>query len=78
MSIWSGFTLDKLKAFRDTLARAMVSGTLMVRFDNRQTQYRSLDEMRRVASELEEEIASREGKSRVRQIRVNSSKGFGC
>jgi len=76
MAAFSDWTLAELKGFRKELGKAIATGYLRVRYADRDVQYRSLEEMRRTAALLDEEIAAREGTRRVRRVRVTSQKGF--
>lgn len=76
MAAFSDYTVDQIRAMRAELGKAIATGATLVRFADRQVQYRSLDEMRRTVSLLEEELASRTGGRRLRRLRVGSRKGF--
>ena len=73
--IFDDWTLDELKGFRKALAKAAVSGQLMVRFADRQVQYQSTEAMLRAAALLDGAITGRAG-TRVRQYRVDSARGY--
>lgn len=48
----AGFTISQLEA----LERAITSGTLKVRYDGKEVQYQSLDEMMRARKVIREEL----------------------
>jgi hypothetical protein len=49
-------TLEQLETKRDALVLAISSGELSVRFESRQVQYRSIEEMQRALAFLEGQI----------------------
>lgn len=57
------------------LEAAIATGALTVRYADRTVTYRSLDEMLRLLEDMKDEVLAR---TKVRHIRVNSSKGFSC
>lgn len=76
MSLFDDWSTDELKGFRKSLARAAVSGQLMVRFADRQVQYQDMDALMRAASLIDAEIQGRAGAAVTRAVQVNTSKGF--
>ena len=61
--------LEALRAQRD-------SAVARVSYDGRSVEYRGTAEIARAIAELERELHVLEGKTRVRQIRVYTSKGL--
>lgn len=66
------YTDQQLQALKDALA----SGTLRVRFSDREITYRSVDELKAAISTVEIELAKNAGSLPNRQIRVYTEKGF--
>lgn len=58
----------------DSLKKAIATGAEQVRIGDRDVRYRSLDEMERTLAIAQREVL---GRTRTRQIRVTSTKGFG-
>jgi hypothetical protein len=70
-------TTIQLQARLEAIKKARDSGALMVRHENTQTQFRSLDEMNRIITQLEGEIAAAaDTGTRVRAVRVLSKDGW--
>jgi hypothetical protein len=65
------YTEQQLQALRDALA----AGVRRVRFENREIEYRSVEELKAVIAAAEAELAKSQG-AVVRQIRVSTEKGF--
>ena len=67
------WTTDDIEA----LEKAIATGALIVEFKDRKLQYRSLDEMRLILSDMRGavEAQTRTG-GRVKQFRISSSRGF--
>jgi hypothetical protein len=61
--------LEALKAQRD-------SAVARVSYDGRMVEYRGTAEINSAIAELERELAARQGKTPVRQIRITTSKGL--
>ena len=59
----------------EALREAMASGVLTVEYDGKRVTYRSVGEIREALAEVEAALAREEGR-RVRQIRINTNKGF--
>lgn len=59
----------------DALQEALASGTLTVTFDGRSMTYRSVQELQRAVSVVQNSLNQQFGK-RIRQYRMSSSKGF--
>ena len=59
----------------DALEAALASGALTVEYDGRRVTYRSVAELKEAIAEVRAALDSAAGKTRVRQIRVHSSKG---
>jgi hypothetical protein len=57
----------------DALRAALASGLRRVRFENREVEYRSIDEIKAAIAAAEAELSE---KPVMRQIRVVTSKGF--
>lgn len=76
MSAWTDWTVAELQGFRKGLGKAIASGAMRVRYADRDVTYRSLDEMRRTAAMIDDELAARAGTNRLRRYRVDSRKGF--
>jgi hypothetical protein len=55
------------------LKKAIATGATRVRYADRDVTYRSLSEMKEILALIEQEV---NGSTRIRQIRVNSRKGF--
>jgi hypothetical protein len=68
---WTQTDLDAVKA-------AIASGERRVRFaDGRETEYRSVDELKKAKAAIEAELGIDSGATpRTRQIRLYSTKGF--
>jgi hypothetical protein len=61
-----------LQALRDALA----NGVRRVRFDGREVEYRTIDELKQGIAAAEADVAKTAGKPMVRQIRIETQKGF--
>ena len=59
----------------DVLEAALASGALTVEYDGRRVTYRSVAELKEAIAEVRTALDAASGKTRVRQIRVYSSKG---
>ena len=59
----------------EALREAMASGVLTVEYDGKRVTYRSVGEIREALAEVDAALAREEGR-RVRQIRINTNKGF--
>ena len=66
------YTEQQLQALRDALA----NGVRRVRFENREVEYRSVEELKAAIAAAEAELTKASGKSTIRQIRVSTGKGF--
>ncbi len=53
--------LTELQSMRDTLQRAMFSGTLRVQFSDRSVEYTTVDNMRKALADLDAAIAKASG-----------------
>ena len=69
-------TLVDLRARRDGLTSQRASGVARVSYDGKTVEYRSLAEIDRAIDELDREIATLEGRSIIRQVRVTTNKGL--
>lgn len=74
-------TLVTWQARLDALEAALASGSLKVRYESgagtvREVTYRSVEELRAAISYVESKIRGLEGAVTLRQIRVNTRKGF--
>lgn len=76
MAIFADLSLAELKALRKSLGEAILSGTLRVRFADRDVTYRSLDEMRTALTLADDAIAAQEGTATKRKTLINTQKGF--
>jgi predicted GTPase len=65
------YTEQQLQALRDALA----AGVRRVRFENREIEYRSVEELKAAIAAAEAELAKSQG-AVIRQIRVSTEKGF--
>ena len=59
----------------DALETALASGALTVEYDGRRVTYRSVAELKEAIAEVRTALDAAAGKTRLRQIRVHSSKG---
>lgn len=64
-------TQEQLEALRAALA----TGVRRVRFENREIEYRSIEELKAAIAAAEAELAKSQGVV-IRQIRVSTGKGF--
>ena len=69
-------TLAELQTRRDALAASRASGVARVSYDGKMVEYRSLAEIDRAIDVLDREIATLEGRSVIRQVRVTTTKGL--
>ena len=69
-------TLVDLRARREALAASRSSGVARVSYDGKTVEYRSLAEIDRAIDVLDREIATLEGRSIIRQVRVPTNKGL--
>jgi len=69
-------TLTELQTRRETLAASRSSGVARVSYDGKTVEYRSLAEIDRAIDVLDREIATLEGRSVIRQVRVTTNKGL--
>ena len=69
-------TLVDLRARREALAASRSSGVARVSYDGKTVEYRSLAEIDRAIDVLDREIATLEGRSIIRQVRVTANKGL--
>ena len=65
------YTEQQLQALRDALA----NGVRRVRFENREIEYRTVEELKAAIAAAEAELARSNG-TMVRQIRIWTEKGF--
>ena len=66
------YTDQQLQALRDALA----NGVRRVRFGDREIEYRTVDELKQAIAVAEADVAKSGGATPVRQIRVQTQKGF--
>jgi len=66
------YTEQQLQALRDALA----NGVRRVRFEGREIEYRTVEELKAAIAAAEAELAKASGKPAIRQIRVTTEKGF--
>jgi hypothetical protein len=64
------YTTDQLQALQNALA----SGELRVRFDDKEVQYRSVEELKAAIREVQDGLSAEN--PRVRHIRVYTDKGL--
>jgi hypothetical protein len=77
MSTFSEWTLAELKGFRKDLSKILVSAVMEARFGDRMVRYETREDKQAALGMLNREIAAREGgRTRTRQIRAVTSKGF--
>ena len=69
-------TLAELQSRREALAASRSSGVARVSYDGKTVEYRSLAEIDRAIDVLDREIATLEGRSIIRQVRVTANKGL--
>ena len=66
------YTDQQLQALHDALA----NGVRRVRFGDREIEYRTVDELKQAIAVAEADVAKSGGATPVRQIRVQTQKGF--
>jgi hypothetical protein len=66
------YTEQQLQALRDALA----NGVRRVRFENREIEYRSIEELKAAIAAAEADVAKVSGKPAIRQVRIWTEKGF--
>lgn len=66
------YTEQQLQALRDALA----NGVRRVRFGDREIEYRSIEELKTAIAAAEADVAKNSGERVIRQIRVETQKGF--
>ena len=66
-------TIAELRACRDALSTQRASGVARVSYDGKTVDYRSVAEIDRAIEALDREIATREGRRIVRQLRITTS-----
>ncbi|MBS1853899.1 MAG: hypothetical protein JST11_00925 [Acidobacteria bacterium] len=66
------YTEQQLQTLRDALA----TGVRRVRFGDREIEYRTVDELKQAIAAAEADVAKGSGAGPVRQIRVQTEKGF--
>lgn len=66
------YTEQQLQALRDALA----NGARRVRFGDREIEYRSIEELKAAIAAAEADLAKNSGEPVIRQIRVETQKGF--
>ena len=66
------YTDQQLQALRDALA----NGVRRVRFGDREIEYRTIEELKQAIAAAEADVAKSGGARVVRQIRVETQKGF--
>jgi hypothetical protein len=69
-------TIAELNTRREALAASRSSGVARVNYDGKTVEYRSLAEIDRAIDVLDREIATLEGRSIIRQVRVTANKGL--
>jgi hypothetical protein len=66
------YTDQQLQALRDALA----NGVRRVRFDGREVEYRTIDELKQAIATAEADVAKASGVATIRQSRTATEKGF--
>ena len=61
-------------AQRDALRQAIASGVLLLRYDNKRVQYRTLNELKAALDEVEQSLARDSGIVQTRQIKIYAEK----
>ena len=61
---------------REALERALAKGERRVTFGDKTVEYRSVDELRAALREVDAALMREAGRSRVRQIRITTSKAL--
>ena len=69
-------TISDLRARREVLSNQRSSGVARVSYDGKTVDYRSVAEIDRAIEALDREIATREGRRIIRQMRIVTSKGL--
>lgn len=69
-------TLEQLQAQREVLQAARFNGVLTVKAGDKTVTYKSNVEIQAALSDLEREIARRQGQPRARRLRTVCSKGL--
>lgn len=58
------------------LKQALATGALIVRYEDKQVEYRSAEQMAALLSQMERELKSEAGTTVLRHARFNTSKGL--
>ncbi len=66
------YTPEHIQALREAIA----SGEHRVTYDGKTIEYRTVSDLKLALAEVEAALASSNGKTKTRQIRVTTSKGF--
>ena len=66
------YSEQQLQTLRDALA----NGVRRVRFGDREIEYRTVDELKQAIAAAESDVTQNSGTAPVRQIRVQTEKGF--
>jgi hypothetical protein len=66
------YTDQQLQALRDALA----NGVSRVRFGDREIEYRTVEELKAAIAAAEADVARSSGTPMIRQIRIETQKGF--
>lgn len=74
--MFSDWTIEELTGFRKELAGNIALGVMTVRYADRTVTYMSLKDMLHALALIDDEIKSRDGRRRVRQIRPYAGKGY--
>lgn len=61
-------------AQRDALRQAIASGVLLLHYDNKRVQYRTLNELKAALDEVEQSLARDSGIVQTRQIKIYAEK----
>lgn len=69
-------TIEQLEAQRTALKKAMRTGALSVAHGDKRVQYRSVEEMKAVLDDLNEEIAELGGRKKKRVFYINGGRGY--
>lgn len=61
-------------AQRDALKQAIASGILLIHYDDKRMQYRSMDELKSALNEVELALARESGEVQTRRIKIYADK----
>lgn len=61
-------------AQRDALRAAIASGVLLLHYDNKRVQYRTMDELKSALNEVEQALARDSGEIPTRRVKIYADK----